>query len=176
MNDETPRHFLYPAALHASKTPLEVVTVLGSCVSVCLYDTTLRFGGMNHYMLPYWNGSGLATPRYGNIAIKKLVDEMSRMGCSRRHIVAKVFGGADVIHTGGSVFNIGQRNIEVAREMLAESEIPIAAENVGGRNGRKIMFNTATGVVLLKQVPNSQFDGKGADGRPAAAGNHPKTR
>ena len=27
-------------------------------------------------MLPYWNGQGLASPKYGNIAIEKLIDKM----------------------------------------------------------------------------------------------------
>src|SRR5262245_37735781 len=27
-------------------------TTLGSCVSVCLYDSTYRVGGLNHFLLP----------------------------------------------------------------------------------------------------------------------------
>jgi len=69
MEDNT--HFLYPAALFASRTPHMVTTILGSCVAICLYDPILKFGGINHYMLPLWNGQGLASPKYGNIAIEK---------------------------------------------------------------------------------------------------------
>ena len=57
------RFFLYPAALFVNKRPHQVTTILGSCVAVCLYDAKLRQGGINHFMLPFWNGQGLASPK-----------------------------------------------------------------------------------------------------------------
>ena len=48
---------------------------------VCLYDPVIRVGGINHYMLPLWNGQGLASPKYGNIAIEKLLEKMISLGC-----------------------------------------------------------------------------------------------
>jgi len=39
-----------------------VTIVLGSCVSVCLWNCILNRGGINHYMLLFWNGDGLASP------------------------------------------------------------------------------------------------------------------
>ena len=48
------------------------------------------------------------------------------------------------------VYNIGGRNIEIAKSMLAEKKIPIKSINVGGPYGRKLLFHTKTGEVLLK--------------------------
>lgn len=104
---------------------------------------------MNHIMLPLWNGEGLATPKYGNIAMEKLLGKVLSIGCHREHLVAKVFGGANVSGTGLEVFMIGDRNITLALEMLEEFRIPVVAKDVGGRVGRKIVMNTATGVVLV---------------------------
>jgi len=145
-------HFLYPAALHVSKEPTIIKTILGSCVSVCLFEPNLKFGGMNHYMLPYWNGQGLASPKYGNIAIEKLIERMLEMGVNKSSLKAKIFGGGKVIDTTISDFHIGERNIEVAIEMLAENRIPIIAQSVGGNNGRKILFETHSGNVMHKFV------------------------
>jgi len=145
-------HFLYPSAIFASKTPYRVSTILGSCVAVCLFDPMLKFGGINHFMLPYWNGQGLASPKFGNIAIEKLIEKMLLMGSDKRNLKAKVFGGGEVIETSIKQFVIGERNIKIAFEMLEEFKIPVIAKSIGGKNGRKIEFNTATGEVKHKFI------------------------
>ncbi|MDD2898938.1 MAG: chemotaxis protein CheD, partial [Desulfuromonadaceae bacterium] len=93
-------------------------------------------------MLPYWNGEGLATPKYGNIAMDKLLGKMLSIGCRRENLVAKVFGGANVTGTGMEMFMIGDRNITLALQMLEEYRIPVVAKDIGGRVGRKIIMNT----------------------------------
>lgn len=143
------KHFLYPGTIFAEPLEYQISTVLGSCVAVCLWDHVARKGGMNHIMLPLWNGEGLATPKYGNIAMEKLLAKVLSMGCHREHLIAKVFGGANVSGTGMEVFMIGDRNIMLAFQMLEEFGIAVVAKDVGGRVGRKIIMNTATGVVLV---------------------------
>ena len=143
------KHFLFPGTIFADSHQYLISTVLGSCVAVCLWDHVLRRGGMNHMMLPLWNGEGLATPKYGNIAMEKLLSKMLSMGCRREHLVAKVFGGGNVSGTGIEVFMIGDRNITLAMQMLEEFRIPVAAKDVGGRVGRKIIMNSETGVVMV---------------------------
>jgi len=145
--DEVQQHFLYPATLYASKPPAIVGTILGSCVAVCFFDPILKVGAINHFMLPLWNGQGLPSPKYGNIAIEKLLEKMYSMGSQKHNIKAKVFGGGEVIDTNVKQFIIGQRNISVALEMLDDLKIPIVAQSLGGKLGRKIEFNTATGEV-----------------------------
>lgn len=149
-NDETlNKHFLFPGTLFAEPDKYQISTVLGSCVSVCLWDHITRKGGMNHFMLPLWNGEGLATPKYGNIAMEKLLAKVLSTGCRRENLVAKVFGGANVSGTGLEVFMIGDRNITLAMDMLSEFRISVVAKDTGGRVGRKIIMNTETGVVLV---------------------------
>ena len=154
--ENIPVHFLYPAELFISRTPYQVNTILGSCVSVCLYDPVLQIGGINHFMLPYWNGQGLASPKYGNIAIDRLADKMISLGCNKNNLKAKLFGGGEVIETNIVQFNIGQRNIEVARLLLEEMKIPIISSSLGGKLGRKIEFYTSTGDVRQKYVQKTQ--------------------
>lgn len=148
-------HFLYPAALVASKEPMLINTILGSCVAICLWDPILKIGGMNHYMLPFWNGQGLASPKYGNIATEKLVQKMVQLGSNHRNLIAKVFGGGEVIDVKHNSFNIGIRNIEIAFNSLNEFAIPVKAQSIGGKNGRKIQFNTLTGEVKMKFIARS---------------------
>lgn len=152
MEEELGKHYLYPSALFAEKAPFMVDTVLGSCVAVCLFDQQLKIGGINHFMLPLWNGNGLASPKFGNIATEKLIEKMQRNGSSLKNIVAKVFGGANQMN---SSMNIGARNVEIAKEVLAHYGIAIVAENVGGNVGRKLKYNTGTGQVMMKFLNKS---------------------
>ncbi len=146
--------FLYPSALFASNKPHEITTILGSCVAVCLHDPILKIGGINHYMLPYWNGRGLASPKYGNIAIEKLLAKLLAYGSDKTNIMAKVFGGGEVIQSNNNQFSIGERNVEVANTMLKEYKIRIYSSSTGGKLGRKIIFNTETGEVMHRFIQN----------------------
>lgn len=145
-------HYLYPSTIFASIKPYEVSTVLGSCVSICLWDTHLKIGGINHFMLPLWNGEGLATPKFGDIALEKLIQKMNLLGSKNNHLVAKVFGGAKQLEKGKSIFNIGEKNIALAFDLLKEAHIPVVNQNIGGSKGRKIKYCTHTNEILMKYL------------------------
>jgi chemotaxis protein CheD len=145
-------HYLVAGSLFAHEERHIVTTVLGSCVSVCLWDCARNRGGINHYMLPFWNGEGLASPKYGNIAIAKLLERMLELGSERRSLRAKVFGGGVVLNVTNPFMNIGERNIQLAEGMLRSENIPIISADTGGKVGRKLIFDTETGTVLLKKL------------------------
>ena len=152
------QHFLYPSSLFASKEPYMVKTILGSCVAICLWDKRLKIGGINHYMLPSWNGNDLASPKYGNIALDKLVERLQAMGSRVEDLQAKIFGGGELLDSGkGNSIVIGERNIRVARLMLEERKIPIVASSIGGKRGRKILFFTDTGEVRHKFLEKREY-------------------
>ncbi len=144
--------YLHPGMILVEREPCKVTTVLGSCVSVCLWDSVQAIGGINHYLLPLWNGDGLPSLRYGNIAVRRLIDKFLALGCERKNIRAKIFGGASMIDVTNRLFNVGGRNIILAEDMLAEERIRIISRDVGGNSGRKIIFNTQTGMVRLKKL------------------------
>ncbi|MEO5339155.1 MAG: chemotaxis protein CheD [Magnetococcus sp. MYC-9] len=156
MDDKTDKPFLLPGALFAKDGDYIITTVLGSCIAVCLWDPRLRRGGMNHYKLPLWNGDGLPSPKFGNIAIIKLIEHMQEMGCNKRELKAKVFGGGAVLQSSSGFLNVGQRNIEIAHELLAQEQIPIIAADVGGEVSRKVIFTTQDGSILMKRSQTGQ--------------------
>ncbi len=148
---ELPGRYLFPAEIFVTKTPTMISTVLGSCVAVCLWDTQNAIGGMNHYLLPLWNGDGLAPPKFGNIAIRQLVEKVLAKGAERKYLQAKIFGGAAMWNNSDGPFAIGLRNIELSQQQLREMQIPVTASDVGGMQSRKIFFNTGDGSVLLRR-------------------------
>lgn len=145
-------HYLYPGGIFVDKAPHIVTTILGSCVAVCLWDPVLKFGGINHYMLPLWNGEGIPAPRYGNIAIKKLVEKMLTLGSARKNLKAKIFGGACTGRSNKGFLNVGARNIMIAQDILIEENVPVLASDVGGEVGRRLLFFTDSGLVRVRKV------------------------
>ena len=156
-------YFLHPSKLVYSDQPLWVNTVLGSCVAVCIHDPVLKNGGINHFMLPLWNGEGLESPRYGNIAIPLLIDALLKLGSKKNHLVAKVFGGGNVLGESVSHFRIGERNVAVALHLLEENKIEVVASSTGGGLGRRIRFNTYTGEVLQQYIQKKGLEKNGFD-------------
>lgn len=164
MDASTPEltHYLYPGGIFADPRPHRVTTILGSCVAVCLWDPVCRVGGINHYLLPLWNGEGLPTPRYGNVAIDLLVERLLIFGCSRGRLTAKFFGGAAMWENSNGLLSIGERNIDLARRTLERHRIPVVGADVGGEAGRKIIFDTGSGSVLLRRNRSGQDIGRPA--------------
>lgn len=146
--DATNKHFLYPASFYASKTPTLVSTILGTCVAVCLYDPVAKIGGINHFMLAQWDGHGVGSAKYGDVATQHLCDKMLQLGADKRKLQARLYGGL-CRKGGGDAFNIGIKNILIARKMLSQLQIPIMSQDVGGHSPRKLIFQTNTGTVKM---------------------------
>ncbi len=145
-----PDYYLQPGYIYFSKTPAVVRTVVGACVAVCIWDRTRQFGGMNHFIYPRTSNPEGATPQYGNVATAALVKIMEDAGCQREDLVAQITGGA--APDGEPDSGIGLENVGVAREVLTRKGIRIASEDSGGSMGRKLIFDTTTGQLVVLKV------------------------
>jgi chemotaxis protein CheD len=77
---------------------------------------------------------------------------MIHEGASIKNIEARVFGGANRFFVDKSFLNVGMDNIAAAKFVLEEARIPIVQLDAGGQAGRKIYFNTLTGIVRVIQI------------------------
>lgn len=151
--DARPLAYVHVGHVFVSATPRVATTVLGSCVSVCLWDPALGAGGLNHFLLPHQGTPGEPSPRYGDVAVEQLLEALDKLGCRRRQLRAKLFGGASVVdgsRSGGE--SLGMRNVAMARELLAATGISVVAEDVGGTQGRKLVFHTDTGAAWVRRI------------------------
>ncbi len=144
-----------------------ISTVLGSCISVCLFDTKKGIGGMNHFMLPTGSGnnfvnksSGLQKEkltenslRYGITSMEVLIAQMQKKGAKRENLQAKIFGGGRVITLKSTAPSIGEKNINFARAFLHTEGISIESEDVGDNAGRKIFYLQGENSVFVKRIP-----------------------
>jgi chemotaxis protein CheD len=143
--------YLHPGKIFASAEPTAVTTILGSCVAVCLWDPAVATGGVAHFVLPRGAGDQASALRYGNVAVPQLVQRLIDLGCSIDRLRAKLFGGACVIaafqRVGGQ---LGLGNAESARGLLAAAGVPVLVEDLGGRRGRKLIFQVDDGTAWVK--------------------------
>ena len=96
-SDERAKFYLHPGQLFVSSEGHAVTTILGSCVAVCLCDPVAKIGGINHFLLPVFNGDGMASSRFGDVAIQELVRQLLAHGSRLHMLQAKIFGGACVL-------------------------------------------------------------------------------
>jgi chemotaxis protein CheD len=145
---------ILPGEFFATKDNTLIVTVLGSCVSVCLRDEVANVSGMNHFLLPSGDDdqSDISKPaRYGAHAMELLINEMLKMGAKKQRLVAKVFGGGSVIR-GLSMNLIGQRNAAFTLDYLNAEHIPIIAQDLLDTYPRKVYFFPEIGEVKVKKI------------------------
>ena len=154
---------IYPGEFFATFGDELIYTVLGSCISITLFDEKNKFGGMNHFMFANTNKDGLADDglqgRYGEYAIKLLLEELLKHGADRKSLTAKVFGGSNVFNLPPDAgIQVGDMNIKFAFDYLKKEQIPVVASDIAGIYPRKIFFDPHTSKVWLKRIRTKNED------------------
>lgn len=150
--EDIKRVFLLPGDFKISREPYVISTLLGSCVSVCLYHPTRGFGGMNHYLLPGGGDSG----RYGEYSIGLMLEFMRRNCGSLEGVLGMIIGGADLWPVSpASGPSIGQLNIALARQRLRAHQIRVVKEQVGGQVGLKITYQNWDNQIQVRLMKGS---------------------
>ncbi|RZL11268.1 MAG: chemoreceptor glutamine deamidase CheD [Rubrivivax sp.] len=145
---------ILPGEYFVFSEDLLIMTTLGSCIAVCLWDRVAKVGGMNHFMLPDNGGSGNDSGRYGSFAMELLVNEMMKMGGNRMNFEAKVFGGGAVL-SGMNSLNVGERNTTFVMDYLKTERIPVVSKDVMDVYPRKVCFFPHSGKAMVKRLAPS---------------------
>ena len=151
---ELPVHNLVLGDVEATRTPAVLKTLLGSCISACLFDPETGIGGMNHFSLPGVSDEGVSA-RYGAHAMELLITAIMKKGGDRQRLRAKIFGGASLLRAGSEHFNVGSRNVDFVKKFLSLEGIPIESECLGGTNGLLVKFQPHTGRAAVKPLANN---------------------
>ena len=145
--------YLLPGQLHASAEPCQIRTILGSCVAICLWDQGQRVGGMNHFLLPSSREGKPTSLRFADVATRTLLEKLQRIGCHTRSLQAKIFGGLSMFQSQNRyAVSLGARNVAAALDLLKSAGVSVAAQETGGTQGRKIVFNTDDGMVWSRKL------------------------
>lgn len=144
-------HTIGIAGIKVVSAPEQVRTVLGSCVGVALFDRVAKIGGLCHVMLPSSSQGHGDRGKFADTAVDWLVDEVLKQGAQEKRLTAKISGGASMF--GDQVDNgIGERNVEAVKARLSHHAVRLAAADVGGTKGRRMLLDPATGNVEVQII------------------------
>lgn len=129
-------------------------TVLGSCVSICLWDSHNRFGGMNHYIYSE-SPDGERNGKFGSVAIPHLIELMLDLGAEKNHLKAHIIGGAKNPSLGSF---IGDENVNIADRIIKKSNIELITRDVQGEFGRKVIFDSQSGEISIYKIKEIRRD------------------
>jgi chemotaxis protein CheD len=182
--------YLAPGEYFVGDARHRVHTLLGSCVSITLWQGQRRVGAMSHFLLAE-RGPGAPRPtaapdargwrvqdgraaldaRYGVEALGLMLDGLAELGVAPAECEAKIFGGGDMFpgQARNAHLNVGRRNGDAARELLRARGIPVVSHSLFGVGHRKVIFDVATGAVWSRQDDTTSNSTADLDGEPTAA-------
>jgi chemotaxis receptor (MCP) glutamine deamidase CheD len=148
---------IYIGDVYAGGQPTLVKTLLGSCISVCLWDPDTGVGGMNHFMLPRAVAKQTEEcSRFGIHAMDLLIGAIMKAGGDRRRLRAKVFGGGHVLGIPESEDSVPRQNINFIREFMRLEGFPVLGADVGGHSARQVTFETHSGRAMVKRLRSTR--------------------
>ncbi len=161
------RYVLDPGDHYITDKPIIISTLLGSCVSACLYDPINKVMGMNHFLLSnkrYMKDGALCLTeagRYGVHAMEIIINGMINQGAARKYIKAKAFGGGNVLQPTAKktgFFCVGEVNTRFIKEFLENEKIQLVTSDLGGNHGRVIRFYGSDYSVYVKKIGIRETD------------------
>lgn len=147
--------YLQPGEYHVGDANCRIRTLLGSCVSITLWEPQRRIGAMSHFLLASRHGATSELDgRYADEALALMFRELIELKVKPSACRAKVFGGGNMFpdFTRKDADHVGQKNGEAARALLEAHRIPIISECLFGVGHRQIIFEVKTGDVWSRQV------------------------
>lgn len=131
---------------------------LGSCLGISVRDAQTRISGLLHAVLPENNNKDPLSPKYVDSGIRALIGEYMKKGIDASKLTVKIVGGANMLIANGITFDIGERNIRNAKEILMEQKIVISSELVGGNVGRTMRVYVGDGRVTVRSLGNPETE------------------
>ena len=154
-----PLYLLYPGDHYASRDDSFIGTVAGTCLVVCLYDMSVRLGGMINFVVPGSIGTeGILhddISRIGILNMEYLMGDMVKLGADRKNMVAKIFGAANTENARLGQVSLPESNIRFVKEYFALEKIRIDKMDIGGMFRRKLYFYPRDGTVYRKILKNN---------------------
>ncbi|MEF1288792.1 chemotaxis protein CheD [Vibrio sp. M260118] len=152
---------VFPGGLYCSQEEDEIIaTGLGSCIAACMWDEEVAVGGMNHFLLPFDNKTQLKSwqpdelvstaSRYGSYAMEMLCNGLIERGARRSALRVKLFGGAQML---GRNSMVGEKNIAFILNYVELEGLRVVAQDLGGLEPRKVLFDPISGKAWLKRIP-----------------------
>ncbi len=138
--------FIQPGQFAFSRDPSWIYAVCGNGVLVVLRDRFQKIGGIAHCVFPKIRFKERPTNYHTDIAVNSLIKNLQTFNSIPHNLEAQLLGGG---HFYGQEKHRAEQVIKRVRKILKKRRINIVSEDVGGTLGRKVVFNTHSGEVIV---------------------------
>ena len=147
-----------PGEYFVSTKGMMIHTMLGSSVSVALFDTEKKIGGMNNFVVTVNTGKKKkANTAHAEEMMKTMLRDMHDKGCKNINIQAKIIGGG-VFEESENSGVISAETLKFTEEYLKKVKITIKSSNTGGNEARRVYFYPASFKILQKKIKYNETD------------------
>ncbi len=89
--------------------------------------------------------------KFADTAVPALAKTIREITGAETRLSAKIAGGANMFQNGGANrLDIGKKNVNAVKATLTQHKIRLIGEDVGGCHGRRVSFNVASGITLVR--------------------------
>ncbi len=158
--------YLKAGELYITDKPIIIKTLLGSCISLVLYNQRKKIAAISHAQLPYEHFNDSCTSncpvkcnlnvtnrlKFVTCSTRFMFEQFEAMGIKKKEIVVKLFGGANVLSARSQkIITVGERNIETIFRILEEYKLKLTSRDIGGCIGRTIYLQVESGSVYVRK-------------------------
>jgi chemotaxis protein CheD len=153
--------YLGTGQLYFTSDPALVETVLGSSLAVVMRSRNRSLSAICQAFLPWCLlrdgcvGECVQAGLIVECSVMVMANRFRRIGIPPDDIEVKVIGGADIIEReteATGTHQVGRQNVATAIERIGQEGLTVAVMDVGGSEGRRLMFDTGKGEVLVQSL------------------------
>jgi chemotaxis protein CheD len=147
--------------LRVSAEPVEqlITYALGSCLGVAVYDPVAHVGGLLHAMLPRSDIDPAKAEQQPALFVESGIPALFRAcyacGARKERLIVRIAGAALVTCEGDDHFEIGKRNLLMARQLFWHNSVFVRGQDVGGSESRTMSLHVGSGEVVIRKRDGS---------------------
>ena len=150
-------YFLAPGEFHFATRPVQLRTLLGSCVALSLWHPVRKIGAMCHFMLPgRERKSAILSGKYADEAIELFFRQAVAHDTVAEDYQLKLFGGGEMfpgLRQGVHFNDVARMNVSAALRLADHYHLDLIAHDMGSTGHRNIIFDIGTGHVWVSHKP-----------------------
>jgi chemotaxis protein CheD len=135
-----------PGYLVVAEDPTFLCSVCGNGVVVLVWDKIRKTGGMIHCIYAGKKTGKKASNYHAETAVAQLIHSMTKIQSRPVNLESQLFGAGNL---NGYSARRAARVVAAVRKTLKKFKVKIVSEDLGGCIGRKIIFDTRSGEVIV---------------------------
>ena len=142
--------------MRISSNPAETLVAfsIGSGIGVAVFDPVSGVGGVLNFMLPDSTQANGIDPEkvplmFADTGVPFFVKALFEQGTRPDRMKVIIAGGAHIMDQAG-LFNIGKKNYEAIKSGLADHDMKIHYEDIGGTTSRTLSLDIGNGCSCIK--------------------------